>query len=65
MDETGQASVFIHRREGETAAEVLEPLVAQDPRQLRLGGTRMRDVASIDRALSEHGKAELFTDTYR
>ena len=64
-DETGQASVYIHKRPNESTAEILQPLISQDPRQLRLSGSRMQEVMVIDRALAEQGKAEVFTDSYR
>ena len=65
VDETGQASVYIYKRASETSADVLQPLASQDSRQLRLTGPRMQEVVLIDRALSNHGRAEVFTDTYR
>jgi E3 ubiquitin-protein ligase HECTD4 len=64
-DESGQASVYIYKRSHETSAEILQPLISQDSRQLRLAGPRMQEVMLIDRALSEHGRAEMFTDNYR
>ena len=64
-DESGQASVYIYKRSHETSAEILQPLIGQDSRQLRLAGPRMQEVMLIDRALSEHGRAEMFTDNYR
>ena len=64
-DESGQASVYIYKRANETSAEILQPLISQDSRQLRLSGPRMQEVILIDRALSEHGRAEMFTDNYR
>lgn len=33
--ENGQASVYLYKREGETAAEILQPLISQDPRHFR------------------------------
>jgi hypothetical protein len=33
--ENGQASVFLYKREGESAAEILQPLMTQDPRHFR------------------------------
>ena len=65
VDELGQASVYIYKRSSESSAEILQPLISQDPRQFRLSGHRMQEVMQIDRALTEHGKAEVFTDTYR
>ena len=65
VDETGQASVYVYKRPNESSAEILQPLISQDPRQFRLSGHRMQEVMQIDRALSEHGKAEVFTDSYR
>ena len=35
FDESGQASVYVYRRENESAAEILQPLISQDPRQFR------------------------------
>ena len=64
-DETGQASVYVHKRPDESSAEILQPLISQDPRQFRLSGHRMQEVMHIDRALTEQGKAEVFTDSYR
>ena len=65
VDETGQASVYVYKRHNETSAEILQPLISQDPRQFRLSGHRMQEVMQIDRALTEQGKAEVFTDSYR
>ena len=64
-DESGQASVYVHKRSNESSAEILQPLISQDPRQFRLSGHRMQEVMHIDRALTEQGKAEVFTDSYR
>lgn len=33
--ESGQASVFLYKREGDSAAEILQPLISQDPRHFR------------------------------
>lgn len=33
--ESGQASVYLYKREGESAAEILQPLISQDPRHFR------------------------------
>lgn len=33
--ETGQASVYLYKRDGESAAEILQPLISQDPRHFR------------------------------
>lgn len=33
--ESGQASVYLYRRDGESAAEILQPLISQDPRHFR------------------------------
>ena len=65
MDESGQASIYVYKRPNESTADILQPLISQDPRQFRLSGHRMQEVMLIDRALSEHGKAEVFTDSYR
>lgn len=65
LDETGQASVYVYKRPNESSAEILQPLISQDSRQLRLSGSRMQEVMQIDRSLSESGKAEVFTDNYR
>lgn len=65
LDETGQASVFVYKRPNESSAEILQPLLSQDSRQFRLSGHRMQEVMQIDRALTEQGKAEVFTDSYR
>ena len=65
-DELGQASVYIHKRSSETANDILQALVGPDSRQMRLGGgARILDLGLIEQTLSEHGKAELLTDTYR
>ena len=56
MDENGQASVYIHRRKDESAAELLQQLLNHDPRQSSL---------QIDSILADEGKAEIYTDTYR
>ena len=34
-DENGQASVFVYKRDHESAAEILQQLISQDPRQFR------------------------------
>lgn len=65
LDETGQASVYVYKRPNESSAEILQPLISQDSRQFRLSGHRMQEVMQIDRALTERGKAEVFTDSYR
>ena len=65
FDESGQASVYVYKRENETAAEIVQPLISQDPRQFRLSGHRMQEVMQMDRALTEHGRAEVVTDSYR
>ena len=62
MDESGQASVYIHRRNNESAAEILHLLLNQDPRQL---SQRMETVLRLDQALTDDGKAEIYTDSYR
>ncbi len=33
--ESGQASVYVYKRENENAADILQPLISQDPRQFR------------------------------
>lgn len=33
--ENGQASVYLYKREDESAAEILQPLISQDPRHFR------------------------------
>lgn len=33
--EGGQASVYVYKRENENAADILQPLISQDPRQFR------------------------------
>ena len=58
-------SVYVYKRGNESAAEILQPLIQQDPRQFRLSGHRMQEVMQMDRALTEHGKAEVVTDSYR
>lgn len=63
--ETGQASVFVYKRENERAADILQPLISQDPRQFRLSGHRLQEVMQMDRALTENGKVEVATDSYR
>ena len=112
--ETGLASVYIYKREGDVAVEILQPFISQDPRYFRydisllflhlslhaflpyalfapllkleigvvlntlythvvcvclcmyrLSGHRTVEVMQMDRALTEHGKAEVMTDTYR
>ena len=35
FDESGQASVYVYKRENESAAEILQPLISQDSRQFR------------------------------
>lgn len=35
FDESGQASVYVFKRENESAAEILQPLISQDSRQFR------------------------------
>lgn len=66
-NENEQASVFLYKRPSERAPELLQALFSQDPRQFRLsmGENRMQEVMQMDRALSEHGRAELVTDSYR
>ncbi len=65
IDESGQASVYVYKRENESAADILQPLISQDPRQFRLSGHRMQEVMMMDRALTEHGRAEIITESYR
>ena len=65
VDESGQVSVYVYKRENESAAEILQLLISQDPRQFRLSGHRMQEVMQMDRALTEHGRAEVITDSYR
>lgn len=65
VDESGQASVYVYKRENENAADILQPLISQDPRQFRLSGHRMQEVMMMDRTLNEHGRAEIITDSYR
>ena len=62
MDESGQASVVIYRRDHEGAADILHMLLNQDPRQ---PGHRMEAVLQLDQTLNEEGKVEIFTDSYR
>lgn len=62
IDESSQASVYIYRKDSESAAEILHLLLNQDPRQL---SHRMETVLRLDQALTEDGKAEIFTDSYR
>ena len=62
VDESGQASVVIYRRDNEGAADILHMLLNQDPRQ---PGHRMETVLQLDQALSEEGRVEIFTDSYR
>ena len=65
-DENGQASVYIYKRENENAAEILQPLMGLDPRHGRSGHRAQEGLAAkMDRELSEHGRAEILTDTYR
>ena len=59
IDESGQASVYIHKRSDETASELLQHLLNQDPRH------RMESILHLDGSLSHEGKAEIYTDTYR
>ncbi len=33
--ESGQASVYLYKRDKESAAEILQPLISQDPRHFR------------------------------
>lgn len=35
FDESGHASVYVYKRENESAAEILQPLISQDSRQFR------------------------------
>ena len=63
--ETGQASVYVYRRENERAADILQPLISQDPRQFRLTGHRLQEVMQMDRALTENGKVEVVVESYR
>ena len=65
MDESGQASIFVYKRPSESTADILQPLISQDPRQFRLSGHRMQEVMQIDRTLTENGVAEVYTDSYR
>ncbi len=37
--ESGQASVYLYKRDGESAGEILQPLISQDPRHFRSVGT--------------------------
>ena len=62
IDETGQASVFLYRRDNESATEILQLLLNQDPRQL---AHRMETVLRLDQSLTDHGKAEVLTDNYK
>lgn len=65
-DENGQASVYVYKREHENAAEILQPLISVDPRHGRSGHHGQEGLAvKLDRELSEHGRAEILTDTYR
>ena len=64
-EETGQTSVYVYKRPDESSAEILQPLISQDPHQFRLSGHRVQEVMLIERALTEQGKAEVVTDTYR
>lgn len=82
--ENGQASIYVYKREGENAAEILQPLISQDPRHFRsivhncyqhfllsfsflcrLSGHRMQEVMHMDHSLTEQGRAEVVTDSYR
>lgn len=62
IDESGHASVYIYRRNSENAAEILQLLLNQDPRQL---AHRMETVLRLDQSLTDEGKAEILTDSYR
>ena len=62
IDESGQASVYLYRRDGDTASEILQLLINQDTRQL---AQRMETVIRLDQSLTDDGKAEIYTDTYR
>uniref|UniRef100_A0A1X7UQ08 HECT domain-containing protein n=1 Tax=Amphimedon queenslandica TaxID=400682 RepID=A0A1X7UQ08_AMPQE len=62
IDEAGQASVYLYRRSDETAAEVLQLLLNQDPRQL---AHRMETILRLDQALTDNNKAEILTDNYK
>ena len=62
QDETGQASVFLYCRDNESATEILQLLLNQDPRQL---AHRMETVLRLDQSLTDHGKAEVLTDNYK
>lgn len=49
-DNNGLASVYLYKRESESAAEILQPLISQDPRHFRyVAGERV----------SERGRAAL------
>lgn len=56
IDENGQASIYIHRRQDESTAELIQHLINHDPRQSSL---------NIDSVLNEEGMAEIYTDTYK
>ena len=62
IDEAGQASVYLYRRSDESAAEVLQLLLNQDPRQL---AHRMETILRLDQSLTDNNKAEILTDNYK
>jgi hypothetical protein len=62
IDESGHASVYLYRREEENVADLLQLLINQDPRQLT---QRMENIIQMDQSLTEDGRAEIMTDTYR
>ena len=65
VDETDRASVFIHKRQDQSAHEVIHSLLSSDSRPFRPGGASMDKVMRMDRAMNETGRAEVITDERR
>ena len=65
-DEMDRVSVFIHKRQDQSAHEVIQPLLSSDSRPFRLGGAANMDrVMKMDRTMNHTGRAEAVTDDRR
>jgi E3 ubiquitin-protein ligase HECTD4 len=65
-DEMDRVSVFIHKRQDQSAHEVIQPLLSSDSRPFRLGGAANMDrVMKMDRTMNVTGRAEAITDDRR
>lgn len=65
-DEMDRVSVFVHKRQDQSAHEVIQPLLSSDSRPFRLGGAANMDrVIKMDRMMNQTGRAEALTDDKR